>query len=80
MIVNCSLDCVKLLKSECLDVNALKSEAKCAHKDLVEVHGVLLHSKREQINALQARVQTTIKTEMKSYSDIVAKKSSDLEA
>ena len=75
-IVNCSLDCVKLLKSGCLEVDALKSEAKCAHKDLAEVRGELLHSKREQINALQASVQTTIKTEMKSYSDIVAKKSS----
>lgn len=74
-VVNCSLDCIKIMKSGCLEVDALKSEAKCAIKDLAEVQGELLHSKREQINALQASVQTTIKTEMKSYSDI-AKKSS----
>ena len=67
-VVNCSLDCIRILKSGCLEVDALKSEARCAIKDLAEVQSELLHSKREQISALQASVHTTIKTEMKSYS------------
>jgi hypothetical protein len=32
----------------CLEVDALKSKAKCAHKDIAEVRGELLHSKRMQ--------------------------------
>ena len=78
-VVNCSLDCIRIMKSGCLEVDALKSEAKCAIKDLAEVQSELLHNKREQINALQASVQTTIKSEMKSYCDI-AKKSSGSES
>ena len=71
-VVNCTLDCISILKSGCLEV-ALKSEARCAIKDLAEVQSELLDSKREQINALQASVQTTIKSEMKSYCDIAKK-------
>ena len=52
-VVNCSLDCIKILKSGCLEVDALKTESKCAIKDLAEVQSELLTSKREQIQALQ---------------------------
>ena len=72
-VVNCSLDCIKLLKSGCLEVDALKSEAKCAMKDLAEVQSELLQCKRDQIEFIQTGVQKTIKTEMKSYSDAVKK-------
>ena len=72
-IVNCTLDCVKLLKSGCLEVDALKTESKCAMKDLAEVQSELLQWKRDQIEFIQAGVQKTIKTEMKSYSEAVQK-------
>ena len=73
-VVNCyKLDCIKPLKSGCLEVDALKSEAKCAMKDLAEVQSELLKCKRDQIEFIQTGVQKTIKTEMKSYSDAVQK-------
>ena len=56
-IANYSLDCIKLLKSGCLQVDALKIEAKCTIKDPTEVHSELLHSKREQIEVLQTGKQ-----------------------
>ena len=76
-VVNCSLDCIKVLKSGCLEVDALKSEAKCAIKDLAEVQSELLQTKREQIELFQNGVQATIKTELKSYSDAVKKSSGE---
>ena len=72
-IVNCTLDCIKLLKSGCLEVDALKTESKCAMKDLAEVQNELLQCKRDQIEFIQAGVQKTIKTEIKSYSAAVQK-------
>ena len=33
MIVNCTLDCDKLLKSGCFEVDALKTESKSAMRD-----------------------------------------------
>ena len=59
-VVNCSIDCIKILKSGCLEVDALKAESKCAIKDLAEVQSELLISKREQIEALQNGIQKTI--------------------
>ena len=57
--MNCSLDSsIKLLKSGCLEVDALKSESKSAIK-------------RDQIEYFQNGVQSTIKTELKSYSEAV---------
>ena len=76
-IVNCSLDCIKLLKSGCLEVDALKSESKSAVKELAEVQSELLQSKREQIEYFQNGVQTTIKTELKSYSEAVKKSNNE---
>ena len=73
-VVNCSLDCIKFLKSSCLEVDALKS---CAIKDLAEVQSELLQTKREQIELFQNGVQATIKTELKSYSDAVKKSSGE---
>ena len=72
-VVYCSLDCIKLLKSGCLEVDALKSESKSAIKDLAEVQSELLQCKRDQIEYFQNRVQSTIKTELKSYSEAVKK-------
>ena len=74
-VVNFSLDCIKLLKSGCLEVDALKSESKSAIKELAEVQSELLQSKRErdQIEYFQDGVQSTIKTELKSYSEAVKK-------
>ena len=63
---------IKLLKSGCLEVNALKSESKSAIKELAEVQSELLQSKHDQIY-FQNRVQSTIKTELKSYSEAVKK-------
>ena len=76
-IVNCWLDCIKLLKSGCLEVDALKSESKSAVKELAEVQSELLQSKREQIEYFQNGVQTTIKTELKSYSEAVKKSNNE---
>ena len=76
-IVNCSLDCIKLLKSGCLEVDALKSESKSAIKELAEVQSELLQSKRDQIEYFQNGVQSTIKTELKSYSEAVKKSSNE---
>ena len=76
-VVNCSLDCIKILKSGCLEVDALKTESKCAIKDLAELQSELLTSKREQIQALQNGIEKTIKTEMKSYSEAVKKSSGE---
>ena len=66
---SCSVtgDCIKLLKSECLEVDALKSESKGAIKELAEVQSELLQSKRNQIEYFQNGVQSMIKTEFKSY-------------
>ena len=36
-VVNCLLDCIKLLKTGCLEVDALKSVAKYVIKDLADV-------------------------------------------
>ena len=72
-VVNCSLDCIKLLKIGCLEVDALKSESKSAVKELAEVQSELLQSKRDQIEYFQNGVQSTIKTELKSYSEAVKK-------
>ena len=47
-VVNCLLDCIKIMKIGCLEVNDLRSEGKCAIKDLAEVQSELLHSKREE--------------------------------
>ena len=69
--MNCSLDCIKVLKSGCLEVDALKSEAKCAIKHLAEVHSELLQTKRKQIELFQNGVQPTIKTELKQCRDKV---------
>ena len=76
-VVNCSLDCIKLLKSGCLEVDALKSESKSAIKELAEVQSELLQSKREQIEYFQNGVQSTIKTELKSYSEAVKKSNNE---
>ena len=51
--MNCSLDSIKLLKSGCLEVDALKSESECAIKELAEVQSKLLHSKRDQIECFR---------------------------
>ena len=72
-VVNCSIDCIKLMKSGCLEVDALKSESKNAIKELAEVQSELLQSKRDQIEYFQNGVQSTIKTELKSYSEAVKK-------
>ena len=72
-IVNCSLDCIKLLKSGCLEVDGLKLEAKSAFKELAEVQSELLTNKREQIETLQTGIKTTLKTELRSYSEAVKK-------
>ena len=42
-------------------------------KDLAEVQNELLQCKRDQIEFIQAGVQKTIKSEMKSYSEAVQK-------
>ena len=76
-VVNCSLDCIKLLKTGCLEVDALKSEAKYAMKELADVQSELLTSKREQIESLQSGIQKTLKTELKLYSDAVKKSSGE---
>ena len=76
-VVNCSLDCIKLLKTGCLEVDALKSEAKYAMKELADVQSELLTSKREQIVSLQSGIQKTLKTELKSYSEAVKKSSGE---
>ena len=72
-VVNCSLDCIKLLKAGCLEVDGLKTEARCALKELSDVQSELLTSKREQIESLQIGIQRTLKTELKSYSEAVKK-------
>ena len=51
-------------------MDALKSEAKNAMKDLAEFQSELLQCKRDQTEFIQARVQKTIKTEMKCSSKI----------
>ena len=61
------------MKSGCLEVDALKSESKNAIKELAEVQSELLQSKRDQIEYFQNGVQSTIKTELKSYSEAVKK-------
>ena len=76
-LANVTLDCVKIIKSGCLEVDDLKSEAKNALKELAEVQQELLTSKREQIEAFQHDVQKTIKNEMKSYSDAAKKSPGD---
>jgi hypothetical protein len=70
-LVNTTLDCVRVLKSGCLEVDALKSEAKTAHMDLADIQQELLTSKREQIEMFKTGVQKTLKNEMKTYSDAV---------
>ena len=72
-VVNCSVDLIKLLKSGCLELDSLKSEAKHAIKELAGVQSELLVSKREQIDILQSGIQTTLKNELKSYSEAVKK-------
>ena len=72
-VVNCSLDLMKLLKSGCLEVYSLKSEAKHAIKDLADVQSELLVSKREQIDIPQSGIQTTFKKKLKPYSEAVKK-------
>ena len=72
-LVNTTLDCVSVLKSGCLEVDALKSEAKTAYKELADVQQELLTSKREQIEMFQTGVQKTLKNELKTYSDAVKK-------
>ena len=72
-LVNTTLDCVSVLKSGCLEVDVLKSEAKTAYKELADVQQELLTSKREQIEMFQTGVQKTLKNELKSYSDAVKK-------
>ena len=59
--------------SGCLEVDALKSESKSAIKELAEVQSELLQTKRDQIEYFQNGVQSTIKTELKSYSEAVKK-------
>ena len=76
-VVNSTLDCVRVLKSGCLEVDALKSEAKTAYKDLAEIQQELLTSKREQIDMFQTGVQETLKNEIKTYSDAVKKSCGD---
>ena len=76
-LVNVTLECVQVIKSGCLEVDCLKTEAKTALKDLAEVQQELLTSKREEIEAFQNGVQETIKSEMKSYSDAVKKSPGD---
>ena len=72
-IVNCSVNLTKLLKSGCLELDSLKSEAKHAMKELAGVQSELLVSKREQIDNLQSGIQITLKNELKSYSEAVKK-------
>ena len=75
--VNIAKDCMKLLKSGCVEVDALKSETKTAYKELAEVQKELLISKREQIEKVEIGVQKTLKNEMKLYSDSLKKTSGD---
>ena len=65
-VMNCSLDCIKMLKTGCLEVDALTSELKYAMKGLADVQSELLTSKREQIVSLQYSIQKTLKTELES--------------
>ena len=51
-VVNCLQELIKLLKSGCLVLDSLKSEAKHAIKELAGVQSELLVSKREQIDIL----------------------------
>ena len=55
------------------EVDSLKSEAKHAIKELAEVQSELLVGKRDQIDILQSGIQTTLKKELKSYSEAVKK-------
>ena len=75
--VNCSVNLIKSLKSGCLEVDSLKSEAKHAIKELAGVQSELLDSKREQIDILQSGIQTTLKNELKSYSEAVKKSTAE---
>ena len=72
-IVYCSVNLIKSLKSGCLELDSLKSEAKHAKKELAGVQSELLVSKREQIDNLQSGIQITLKNELKSYSEAVKK-------
>jgi hypothetical protein len=76
-LVNTTLDCVRALKIGCLEVDALKSEAKTAYKDLATIQQELLTSKRGQIEMFQTGVQKSLKSEMKTYSDAVKKSCGD---
>ena len=75
--VNIAQDCMKVLKSGCVEVDTLKSETKSAYKELAEVQKELLISKREQIEKVETGVQKTLKNEMKLYSDLFKKSSGD---
>ena len=66
-VVNRSLDLIKWVKSRCLEVDSLKH----AIKELAEVQSELLVSKREQTDIIQSGIQTTLKKELKSYSEAV---------
>ena len=57
-VVNVTLDCVRVLKSGCLEVDALKSEAKTAYKELAEVQQELLT--KEEIEHFHTRMQKTL--------------------
>jgi hypothetical protein len=72
-LLNITLDCVRVLKSGCLEVDALKLEVKTAYKDLDNILQELLTSKREQIEMFQTGVQKTLTSEMKTHSDAVKK-------
>ena len=76
-IINASVDCVKMLKAGCAEVDELKSEAKGAFRELTEVQAELLESKSKYIEMMKTEVKNTLKTEIKSYSDAVKKTSGE---
>ena len=68
-VVNCSLDLIKLLKKKMFRGRFVET----CNQELAGVHSKLLVSKREQIDIIQLGIQTTLKKELKSYSEAVKK-------
>ena len=70
-------NCMALLRKASSEVESNQKEAKAAGNEVIKLQGELLECKTEQINQFQSLVDTklkdTIKTEMRSYSEVVKK-------